>query len=72
MPKISAKESGTMKEVIPVSFGADLASAKSYRLLNDFAPSSLSYLPVLSGALVVGFWFVPLRLMAPTVLLPLF
>lgn len=69
---MSAIESGIMKEAITSDWlGADLASAKSYLLFNDFAPSSLSGFPVLSGALVVGAWLVPAALIAPAVAAPL-
>ena len=68
---MSAIESGMMKEAMASDWlGADLASAKSYLLFKDFAPSSLSGFPVLSGALVVGAWLVPETLMAPAVAAP--
>ena len=69
---MSAIESGIIKEAMASDWlGADLASAKFYLLFNDLAPSSLSGFPVLSGALVVGAWFVPETLIAPAVAAPL-
>ena len=68
---MSAIESGIMKEAMASDWlGADFASAKSYLLFNDFAPSSLSGFPMLSGALVVGAWLVPATLIAPAVAAP--
>ena len=68
---MSAIESGIIKEAMASDWlGADLASAKFCLFFNDLAPSSLSGFPVLSGAFVVGAWFVPETLIAPAVAAP--